>query len=43
MGIFVQIVGITFVCVIMMCIGWSIVEYVSTKLENPRKGNKKLQ
>ena len=24
----VQVLGITFVCVIMVCIGWSVVEYV---------------
>jgi len=24
----VQVLGITFVCVIMVCIGWTVVEYV---------------
>jgi len=24
----VQVLGITFVCVIMVCVGWSVVEYV---------------
>ena len=24
----VQVLGITFVCVIMLCIGWTVVEYL---------------
>ena len=42
MEIVVQIIGMTFVCVIMMCIGWTIVEYIFTGFEKPGKQNKKL-
>ena len=37
-----QIFGITFVCIIMICIGWTIVEYIVTGYEKPGKRNKKL-
>ena len=43
MEIVVQIIGMTFVCVIMMCIGWTIVEYIFTGFEKPGKQNKKLK
>ena len=43
MGIFGQIVGMAFVCIIMVCIGWTVVEYIVNGFEHPRKNNKKLQ
>ena len=37
-----QIFGITFVCIIMVCIGWTIVEYITNSLDGPSKRNQKL-
>jgi len=44
----VQIIGMVFVCIIMVCIGWTIVEYITNgfgdnnKLEdNLKKFNKR--
>ena len=43
----VQVIGTIFVGIIMLCIGWTIVEYIFTSLEGPRwsgpsKRNQKL-
>ena len=38
----VQVIGICFVCIIMVCIGWTIVEFIFTSMESPGKQNKKL-
>ena len=37
-----QIFGITFVCIIMICIGWTLVEYITNSLDGPHKRNQKL-
>jgi len=31
-----QILGITFVCIIMVCIGWTITEYIFLKNKKPK-------
>ena len=38
----VQIMGLTFVGLIMVCIAWTIVEYITTSLDGPNKRNHKL-
>ena len=38
----VQIMGMAFVGVIMVCIGWTIIEYISNGLEGPTRRNHKL-
>jgi len=38
----VQIMGMIFVGIIMICMGWTIVEYIFTSLESPAKRNQKL-
>ena len=39
----VQILGITFVCVIMVCVGWTLIEYIFSRWgESPTNRNKKL-
>ena len=38
----IQIMGMAFVGVIMVCIGWTIIEYISTSLEGPTQRNHKL-
>ena len=42
MELAVQIFGIIFVGIIIVCIGWTIVEYALTGLDGPDKRNKKL-
>ena len=37
-----QIFGLVFVGIIMICIGWTVVEYIVTGIETPGKRNKKL-
>jgi hypothetical protein len=37
-----QIFGMTFVGIIMVCLAWTIVEYIVTHCEGPTKRNKKL-
>ena len=37
-----QIFGITFVCIIMICIGLTLVEYITNSLDGPHKRNQKL-
>tara|TARA_R110002051_G_scaffold223584_1_gene286841 strand:- start:4062 stop:4220 length:159 start_codon:yes stop_codon:yes gene_type:complete len=37
-----QVFGMTFVGIIMICIGWTIVEYIVTGYDKPGKRNKKL-
>ncbi len=38
----VQILGMVFVGIIMICIGWTIVEYIFNGTDKPGKRNKKL-
>jgi len=37
-----QIFGMAFVGIIMICIGWTIVDYILLRTDRPRKRNKKL-
>ena len=37
-----QIFGMAFVGIIMICIGWTIVEYIHSGFNKPGKRNKKL-
>ena len=38
----VQIIGLAFVGIIMVCIAWTIVEYITNSLDGPHKRNQKL-
>ena len=38
----VQIIGLAFVGIIMVCIAWTIVEYITNSLDGPNKRNQKL-
>jgi len=38
----VQIMGMVFVGVIMVCIAWTIVKYITTSLQEPTKRNHKV-
>ena len=38
----VQIMGLTFVGLIKVCIAWTIVEYITTSLQEPTKRNHKV-
>jgi hypothetical protein len=38
----IQIFGMCFVGLIMICIGWTIVEYIFTSINTPGNQNKKL-
>jgi len=38
----IQILGMGFVGIIMICLGWTIVEYIFRNFEGPSKRNKKL-
>ncbi len=42
MEIIIQIVGLGFVGIIMICIGWTIVEYIFISVSRPGKQDKKL-
>ena len=37
-----QIIGLVFVGIIMICIGWTIVEYIVTSVSRPGNQNRKL-
>ena len=37
-----QVFGMAFVCIIMICIGWTIVSYIFTSVDTPGKQNRKL-
>jgi hypothetical protein len=39
----VQVLGMTFVCVIMVCIGWTIVEYIAPVLSDNNKLEESLK
>ena len=38
----VQIMGLGFVGIIMACVAWTVVEYITTSLDGPTKRNQKL-
>ena len=38
----VQIIGLAFVGIIMVCIAWTIVEYITNSLDGPNKRHQKL-
>ena len=38
----IQIFGMCFVGLIMICIGWTIIEYIFTRIDTSNKQNKKL-
>ena len=37
MEVIAQIFGMTFVCIIMVCVAWTIVEYIITENEFPKR------
>ena len=39
----VQVLGITFVCVIIVCIGWTVVEYVANRFGSNNKLEENLR
>ena len=39
----VQVLGITFVCIIMLCIGWVVVEYVANRFGDNNKLKENLR
>ena len=40
MELIAQILGMIFVGIIMICLGWTIVEYIFTGFEKPKKQKK---
>ena len=39
----VQVAGMTFVCIIMVCIGWTVVEYITNGFGDDNKLEKNIK